>query len=65
MLILTRRIGESVLIGDDIEVVVTAVDFGQVRLGFSAPRQVEIVRSELRDQRRKTLECHAQVPADT
>jgi carbon storage regulator len=64
MLILTRRIGESVLIGDDIEVVVTGVDLDQVRLGFNAPRTVEIVRTELMDERRKGFKRHADLLAD-
>jgi carbon storage regulator len=55
MLILTRRVGESVLIGDEIEIVVTAIGFDQVRIGFDTPREVEIVRSELREQRNRKL----------
>jgi carbon storage regulator len=53
MLILTRRVGESVLIGDEIEIVVTAIGGDQVRIGFDAPREVEIVRSELKEQRNR------------
>lgn len=55
MLILTRRVGESVLIGDEIEIVVTAIGIEQVRIGFDAPRDVEIVRAELRDQRHRKV----------
>lgn len=49
-LILSRRIGESFLIGDDIEVVITGVTGGQVKVGVQAPDDVPIVRSELIDQ---------------
>ena len=48
MLILTRRIGESILIGDDITVVVIEVKGSQVRLGVEAPKGVAIDRQEIR-----------------
>lgn len=47
MLLLTRRIGESVVIGDGVEVRVMSVQGSQVRLGIAAPREVTILRSEL------------------
>lgn len=47
MLILTRRIDESLLIGDHIEVVVLEVWGSQVRLGVRAPDDVKILRDEL------------------
>lgn len=49
MLILTRREGETLLIGDNIEVTVVAVQGGQVRLGITAPREVQVLREELVD----------------
>ncbi len=49
MLVLTRRVGESVRIGDQIEVVVVAVKGDQVRVGVRAPREVPVVRAELLD----------------
>lgn len=48
MLILTRRVGESILIGDDITVVVIEIKGGQVRLGVEAPQGVAIDRQEIR-----------------
>ena len=48
MLILQRKEGESLLIGDDVEVTVLSVDAGRVRLAIQAPRSVTILRSELR-----------------
>lgn len=48
MLILQRKEGESLLIGDEIEVTVLAVEAGRVRLAVQAPRSVTILRSELR-----------------
>jgi len=50
MLVLARRIGERVQIGEDIELMVVSVRGDQVRLGFSAPRDIAICRSELLDQ---------------
>lgn len=47
MLILTRRIGESLIIGDDIEVVVLGIQGNQIRLGVKAPEDVTILREEL------------------
>jgi carbon storage regulator len=47
MLILTRRIGESVKIGDEVTVTVLGVKAGQVRLGFTAPPNVVVHREEV------------------
>ena len=48
MLVLTRKLMEKVYIGDEITVTVVRLDNGQVRLGIDAPRQVPVVRAELR-----------------
>ncbi len=47
MLVLTRRIGERVLIGDDIELTVLEVKGDSVRLGIQAPRETRIQRAEI------------------
>ena len=47
MLVLTRRTGETICVGDDIEVEVLEVRPGVVRLGIRAPRQVRVLRAEL------------------
>lgn len=47
MLVLTRKIGEAIHVGNDMEVVVLEVKGGRVKLGFAAPRDVQIRRSEL------------------
>lgn len=47
MLILQRRPGESLRIGQDIEITVVAVDAGRVRLAIDAPRSLSILRTEL------------------
>lgn len=48
MLILQRKAGESVIIGDEIEVSVLSVEAGRVRLAIQAPKSVSILRSELK-----------------
>lgn len=50
MLILTRRVGETLLVGDSVEVVVLGVDGQQVRIGIEAPNDVRILREELLPQ---------------
>ncbi len=47
MLVLTRRLGESIVIGENIIVTVLSVKGGQVRLGIEAPKEVSIQREEL------------------
>lgn len=48
MLILQRKAGESLLIGEDVEISVLSVDAGRVRLAIEAPKSVPILRSELK-----------------
>jgi carbon storage regulator len=49
MLVLSRKIGETIIIGNDIRVTVVDVKGGRVKLGIEAPSDVGIFRSELRD----------------
>jgi carbon storage regulator len=47
VLVLTRRPGQSILVGDNIELVVVRIEGDRVVLGIDAPRSVRVVRSEL------------------
>ena len=47
MLILTRRVGETVMIGEDVTVTVLGVKGNQVRIGVNAPREVAVHREEI------------------
>lgn len=47
MLILTRKVGESITIGKDIKIKIVSIDQNQVKLGFDAPLDVAIFRDEL------------------
>jgi carbon storage regulator len=59
MLILTRRAGESLRIGDDVEVTVMAVNGAQVRIGIRAPINVSVDREEVAERKRKEKETPA------
>lgn len=53
MLVLTRRPGETILIGDDITLTVLGVVGNQVRFGIEAPRNVSIDRAEIRERKKR------------
>lgn len=48
MLVLSRKVGETIWIGDDIEIVITEVKGDYVKVGVRAPRSIDIIRGELR-----------------
>ena len=62
MLILTRRVGETLMIGDDVTVTVLGVKGNQVRIGINAPKDVSVHREEIYE-RIKAEQAGGQVPA--
>jgi len=56
MLILTRRAGETLRIGDNVEVTVMAINGSQVRIGIKAPRHVVVDREEIAERKRRDRE---------
>lgn len=60
MLVLSRKINEKIMIGDDIELIVVAIAGDNVRLGIKAPRDVKILRSEVYEEiEKQNLEAMA------
>ncbi|NRT73724.1 carbon storage regulator CsrA [Clostridium beijerinckii] len=47
MLIITRKKGDSLMIGDDIEITISKIDDGSVKIGINAPKEIVILRKEL------------------
>lgn len=65
MLILTRRISESVIIGDDVKVTVLGVNGNQIRIGIEAPKDVSIHREEIYERIQKEKLVQSQSNADS
>jgi len=68
MLILTRRVGESIQIGDHVEVTVLGVNGNQVRIGVNAPKDITVHREEIynrikNEKTNENSELAAKVPA--
>ena len=57
MLILTRRIGETLTIGDNVQVTVLGVKGNQVRLGVNAPKEIPVHREEIYERIKKEKEA--------
>lgn len=66
MLVLSRKINQSIMIGDNVRIVVVAVDRDQVKLGIEAPREVPVHRSEIYEEIQRSNRAAAEaagVPA--
>ncbi len=53
MLVLTRRPGESIVIGDNIVITIIEIKGGQIRVGVDAPRTIDVYREEIYEQSRQ------------
>ena len=67
MLILTRRVGETVMIGDDVTITVLGVKGNQVRVGINAPKNVAVHREEIYERIKREQQSDPSGPdsADT
>lgn len=63
MLILTRRVGETLMIGDQVTVTVLGVKGNQVRIGINAPKDLAVHREEIFQRIRKEQEGGGEAPA--
>ncbi len=63
MLVLSRQRDETIMIGDDVQVMVVRIEGDKVRLGITAPRQVQVHRKEVYDvRRREAAQAHNHGP---
>lgn len=53
MLVLTRKRGQSIIVGDDVEITILEIDRDHVKLGISAPKSVKVYRRELYEEIKK------------
>ena len=62
MLVLSRKVGETIMVGDDIEIMVTRIERDTVRIRISAPREIPIFRGELYREIKRGEEGGGAVP---
>lgn len=65
MLVLSRKINQSIMVGDNVRIVVVAVDRDQVKLGIEAPRDIPVHRSEIYEEIQRTNQSAAASPVPT
>ena len=61
MLVLTRKVEESILIGDDVEIMVLGVSGDKVRIGINAPREIEVFRKEVKEDREAAVQDSGEI----
>lgn len=64
MLILTRKAGETIMVGDEVTVTVLGVKGNQVRVGINAPREVTVHREEIYERIQAEQEGNEEVPTE-
>lgn len=65
MLVVTRKTEESIIIADQIEIVVLEVSRDRVKLGITAPRDIKIIRNELRNAQDANVDSSKAIPKET
>jgi len=63
LLVLSRKLNQAIMIGDDVRIVVVSVDRDTVKLGIEAPRSIPVHRSEVYDEIQRTNRAAAGEPA--
>jgi carbon storage regulator len=63
MLILTRKVGEKLIIGEDVSVTILSLKGNQIRIGIDAPRSIKVHREEVYERIQKERETLSVVPA--
>ncbi len=63
MLVLSRKLNQAIMVGDNVRIVVVSVDRDQVKLGIDAPRDIPVHRSEVFDEIQRANREAAGVPA--
>ncbi|MEX0793113.1 MAG: carbon storage regulator [Pirellulaceae bacterium] len=64
MLVLSRKIGDTIRIGDDIEIVVNRISGNRVTIGIDAPKDVRILRGEVEDETKEVVRHEIEIPLD-
>lgn len=57
MLVLSRRAGETLVIGDDIRITILTISGNQVRIGISAPKEIAVDREEVHERKKQNAEA--------
>jgi carbon storage regulator len=65
MLVIRRRAGESLFLGEDVEVEILEIGASQVKIGIRAPKSVTVLRKEVRETERANLAASRPVPASS
>ena len=60
MLILTRKVGESLLIGDDVSITILNIRGNQIKVGIKAPKEVSVHREEIYQRIQQAKEQHSE-----
>jgi len=65
MLVLSRKIGDTIRIGDDIEIVVNRISGNRVTIGIDAPKDVRILRGEVEDETKEVVRHEIEIPLES